>query len=107
MKKGTILYKGEERILPKIGNSVLMRFEQQGGRLAKFEEQPLTTAVTLIACALGLPGDPLDHADDLPPFTELAAIVKDALESSGLTNTDEPGETAGVAVALSVESSTD
>ena len=107
MKKGTIVYKGAERILPKIGNRVLMRFEQQGGSLAKFEEQPLTTAVTLIACALGLPGDPLDHADDLPPFNELAAIVKDALELSGLTTTDAPGEAGGVAAAPSVGSSTD
>jgi len=107
MKKGTILYKGQERLLPKISNKVLMRFEREGGTLAKFEEQPLTTAVTLIACALGLPGDPLDHADDLPPFTDLAVIVKDALESSGLTAVDEPGETDGVEAAPSVESSTD
>lgn len=107
MQTGTILYKGEERILPKIGNKVLMRFERQGGSLAKFEEQPLTTAITLIACALGLPGDPLDHADDLPPFTELAGIVKNALETSGLTTADEPGETDGVAAEPSGESATD
>ena len=92
----TIAYKGDLRTVPTIGNKVLMQFERQGGRLSELEQLPVTTAVTLICCALGLPGDPIDHADDLPSLKVIAQTVKAALEASGLTgDEDEPGEQSG------------
>ena len=90
----TIRYRGEDREL-RIGNAALMRYEQAGGDLQRLIDgkAPVTEAVTLVCSALGLPGDPVDHADDLPPLTALVEAVKVALDEAGLTDTeDAPGE---------------
>jgi hypothetical protein len=97
MTTATIKHAGELKQL-KFGNAALMRFERLGGDLSKFGEQPFTQAVSLVCAALALPGDPLDHADDLPPLTELIAVVKIALENSGLTGAATPGESDGAAL---------
>ena len=78
----TIRYKGKDVEL-KLSNRTLMKYEMNGGSFAKYEEEPVSQSVKLVCAALDLDGDPLDHADDLPPLTELAEVMKEALDDSG------------------------
>tara|TARA_B100002019_G_scaffold289988_2_gene306742 strand:+ start:313 stop:594 length:282 start_codon:yes stop_codon:yes gene_type:complete len=82
-----ILYKGEEREI-KIDNKSMMRFEMNGGSLSDFESKPVSCAVNLACACLDLEGDPLDHANDLPPLSDIAEAVKSAMEESGLNGVD-------------------
>lgn len=100
-----IAYKGESREL-KIGNAAMMRFSRLGGSFEKLESDPVEQAITLACAALGLTGDPIDHADDFPPLAQLADPIKQAMERySG--DSALPGESAGGAAVPSVESATD
>jgi hypothetical protein len=83
----TIKYKGKETEI-KIDNRAMMKFEMNGGSLSDFESKPVSCAVTLACACLDLDGDPLDHANDLPPLTEIAESVKEAMEESGLNGVD-------------------
>lgn len=88
----TITYKGEEREIS-INNRALMKYEMMGGSFSKFEVNPVSESVKLCCAALDLPGDPIDHANDLPSIQDLAEIMKDALSSSGYAG--EPGKLNG------------
>ena len=77
-----IRYKGKDVEL-KLSNKTMMKFEMNGGSFAKYEAEPVSQSVKLVCAALGLEGDPLDHADDLPPLAELAEVMKEALDESG------------------------
>lgn len=84
----TIKYKGEDTEIV-IDNRTMMRFELNGGSLTDFETKPVSCSITLACASLGLEGDPLDHANDLPPIAEIAEAVKLAMEESGLNNQQE------------------
>ena len=80
----TIIYKGEARELPAtLKNSALMRFEEAGGSLASFSASPATQAVKLACAVLHLPGDPEQHADDLPALPELIEALSPLLTAYG------------------------
>ena len=85
----TIKYKGEEKEVI-LDNKCLMKFEQAGGSFNEFETKPWSTSVTLMCSALGLEGNPADHANDLPPLKDLSDVLQQALDESGLTG--EVGE---------------
>ena len=103
MDTPTISYRGEDRPL-KIGNAAMMRFSRLGGSLEKLEADPVTQAITLACAALGLEGDPIDHADDFPPVFQLVEPIKAAVE---IYNGGQPGEPSGDAGPRSPESATD
>lgn len=79
-----INYKGKEVDIA-LTNRSLMQFEMSGGNLNGFESQPISSSILLACACLKLDGDPLDHADDLPPLAELAEAMKVVVEESGLT----------------------
>lgn len=81
----TIKYKDEEKEIT-IDNRAIMSFEMMGGSLANFEAQPVTSSIMLACAALGLKGEPIEHANDLPPMKELPAIIQQAMNESGLGN---------------------
>lgn len=83
-----IQYNGEEKDFT-INNGVLMRFESLGGSLSLFKDQPVSQSIKLACASLELQGDPLDHANLLPPATKLAPLMKDALVESGFIEEDE------------------
>ena len=80
----TITYKGEARELPAtLKNSALMRFEEAGGSFSAFSASPATQAVKLACAVLNLPGDPEQHADDLPALPELIEALSPLLSTYG------------------------
>lgn len=89
----TITYKGKEKEI-KIDNRAIMQFEMMGGNLASFEKQPVSSAIMLACAALGLKGDPLDHANHLPAMSLLPAVIQEAMKESGLNESAE-GKDAG------------
>lgn len=88
-----IRYKGKEVELV-LNNRAMMKYEQLGGSFQKYDEQPVTQSVKLCCAALGLDGNPEDHADDLPPLQKLAEVMQEALSEGGYTG-DEEGEANG------------
>lgn len=86
-----IKYKGKEREL-KIDNRSMMKFEMQGGSLADFESKPIASSIQLACACLDLNGDPLDHANHLPPLKELPIIMQQAIEESGFLDKPEEDE---------------
>ena len=90
----TIKYKGKDKEI-KIDNKSLMAFELAGGSLGSFEESPISNSVKLICACLGLKGDPLDHANDLPPLQELSQQIAIAMEESGLSGEQESKKSNG------------
>ena len=87
----SITYKQEE-VEVKITNKVLMKFELGGNSMSDFETKPVSASITLACCCLGLDGDPLDHADDLPPLNELAEQIRVIMEESGLGEQTKKGK---------------
>ena len=85
----TINYKGESKEI-KINNRALMAFELAGGKLSEFEANPVSNSIKLACACLGLKGDPLDHANDLPPLTELSESITQAMNESGLAGETPP-----------------
>lgn len=83
-----IKYKGKQ-VEAKIDNRAMMKFELNGGSIGQFETQPITASINLACACLGLEGDPLEHANDLPPIKELPAIMKVIIDESGLNKTEE------------------
>jgi|TARA_R100000482_G_C5132509_1_gene153149 hypothetical protein len=83
-----IKYKGK-KVEAKIDNRAMMKFELNGGTIGQFETQPITASINLACACLGLEGDPLDHANDLPNLNELPAIMRDIIEESGLNKTED------------------
>ena len=79
-----IKYKGEEKNIV-VDNKAIMLFEINGGSIAEFDSKPIARSISLACACLGLKGDPLDHANDLPPMAELAESIKEAMAESGLT----------------------
>tara|TARA_Y100000361_G_scaffold37821_1_gene32375 strand:- start:12011 stop:12289 length:279 start_codon:yes stop_codon:yes gene_type:complete len=79
-----IKYKGEEKDIV-VDNKAIMLFEINGGSIAEFDSKPIASSISLACACLGLKGDPLDHANDLPPMAELAESIKEAMAESGLT----------------------
>ena len=80
----TITYKGVPRDLPAtLKNSHLMRYEALGGKLQQFAAQPATEAVLLACAVLDLKGDPLTHADDLPPLVDLIEALSPLIAGLG------------------------
>lgn len=77
-----IQHKGEEKEI-KIDNRTLLAFEMRGGSFSSFESQPVLQSMLLACAALGLKGDPLDHANDLPALNELSEVMQEALAESG------------------------
>lgn len=80
-----IIHKGEEKEI-QIDNRTLLAFEQAGGSFSNFDEQPISSSIKLACAALGLEGNPLDHANDLPSLNKLSEIMRIALEESGFNN---------------------
>lgn len=78
-----ITYKGK-KVEVSVDNRTIMQFEMNGGNLSDFESKPISSSISLACACLGLSGDPLDHANDLLPMTELAEEIKVAMEESGL-----------------------
>lgn len=86
-----ITYKGKPHTL-KITNATMMRFTRAGGDFKQLESDPVAQAITLLCAALNLPGDPIDHADDFPPISQVVDGIKFAIEAY---NTPPPGENNG------------
>lgn len=86
----TIKYKGEEKEIA-IDNRTLLAFEMKGGDFNQFNVEPVTAAITLACAALGLEGNILDHANDLPPLAELVEVMKDAMQESGFGDENMEG----------------
>ena len=82
-----IKYKGKE-VEAKIDNRAMMKFELNGGTIAQFETQPISASINLACACLGLDGDPLDHANHLPPLNELPNVMKKIIDESGLLDSD-------------------
>lgn len=78
----SVMYKGEEKEL-KIDNRALLAFEMNGGKFTDFDSSPIKASMLMACAALNLKGDPLDHANHLPPLSKLADVMKQALEESG------------------------
>lgn len=89
-----IKYKGQIKEYT-ITNKVMMKFEMAGGSFVNFESQPISQSIIFICCALGLEGDPIDHADDFEGLPEIAESIKSALDESGFSNSVELGKTDG------------
>jgi len=79
-----ITYKGEEKDI-KVDNKAIMLFEINGGNISDFDSKPIASSISLACACLGLTGDPLEHANDLPPMAELAESIKEAMAGSGLS----------------------
>jgi len=79
-----ITYKGKEQEI-KVDNKAIMLFEINGGNIADFDTKPIASSISLACACLGLTGDPLEHANDLPPMAELAESIKEAMAESGLS----------------------
>jgi len=88
-----IKYKGEEKEL-KITNRAMMAFELSGGNIKDFETNPVSSAIKLACACLKLQGDPLDHADDLPPLVEISEAITQAMTESGYVGELEPTKKA-------------
>lgn len=87
----SITHKGEAKEI-KLDNRTLLSFEMMGGSFDQFESQPITASIKLACAALGLKGDPLDHANDLPSLNELSEIMKQAIDESGFGDGDVGNE---------------
>jgi hypothetical protein len=85
----TIKYKGESKEI-KITNRALMAFELAGGKLSDFENNPVSNSIKLACACLGIEGDALEHADDLPSLKEISDSISDALKESGLEGEQDP-----------------
>lgn len=68
-----------------LDTGTLYRFEKRGGRLINAKEQPVSTMVDLLLCAIRRS----DETDDqllaqLPSFGTVAAVMQKAMEEAGL-----------------------
>lgn len=86
-----INYKGKE-VEIKVNNRALMLFELNGGSMSDFETKPVSASITLACACLGLEGNPLDHANDLPSLNEMAGIIKEAMDESGIGEAKPKGK---------------
>ena len=83
-----ITYKGEQVDL-KITNKTMMKFEMAGGSFSDFSSAPISQSIKFVCAALGLEGDPCDHADDFGKMTDISEAIKTALEESGFSASEE------------------
>lgn len=83
-----ITYKGEQVDL-KITNKTMMKFEMAGGSFSDFSSAPISQSIKFVCAALGLEGDPCDHADDFGKMTDISEAIKTALEESGFSSSEE------------------
>jgi len=60
--------------------------------LQEFETHPISSSIKLACACLNLIGDPLDHANHLPPLKELPEIMQKAIEESGFLDDSETKE---------------
>ena len=90
-KMATIKYKGKEKEI-KIDNRAMMKFELDGGSMSDFETHPISASIRLACACLNLEGDPLDHANHLPPLKELPEVMQQAIQESGFLDVEEGSE---------------
>lgn len=88
-----ITHKGKEVDLI-ITNKTMMKFEMGGGSFQDFEKAPISQSIQFVCSALGLEGDPIEHADDFGSLNEIAESIKDALGESGFSD-ETLGKTDG------------
>lgn len=83
-----ITYKGEQVDL-KITNKTMMKFEMAGGSFSDFSSAPISQSIKFVCAALGLEGDPCDHADDFGKISDVSEAIKNALEESGFSEAED------------------
>ena len=86
-----IKYKGKEKEI-ELDNRAMMKFELDGGAMSDFETHPIYASIRLACACLNLEGDPLDHANYLPPLKELPIVMQQAIEESGFIDKEEESE---------------
>ena len=73
----------------KLDNRAMMKFELEGGSISDFESHPISASIRLACACLNLSGDPLEHANLLPPLKELPLVMQKVIAESGFLDVEE------------------